>query len=174
MLRSPVVLVAVLALAVGCAVQPPNPRLTLRYEKGLNATDLDFLMKRAGPGPVAVVDLGRTAWVSHHLAVVRDAETPHYHRFHDMTVSVLRGEGVLDLEGKRVVMKAGDIAHVHRGTRHFFRNTGKDPAAAFVVFSPPFDGRDTVKADTPAPEEPPEPPKVEEAPAKTEEAPNPK
>lgn len=144
-----------LGLAAGCALQPPNPRLIMRYEKGLETTDLRSLLMRAGGGPVAVMDLGRTAWVSHHLAVVRDAEAPHYHRFHDLTVSVLRGEGVIDIEGKRFAMKAGDVVHVQRGIRHYFRNTGKDPAAAFVIFSPPYDGRDTVTAEVPAAEQPP-------------------
>ncbi len=153
------VALAAVALASGCAMQAPNPRLTLRYEKGLEATDLSALVSRAAPGPVSVIELGRTAWVSHHLAVVRDAEVPHYHRFHDLTVVVLRGEGVMDMEGKRFTMKAGDIAHVHRGVRHFFRNEGRDPAVAFVTFSPPFDGRDTVTAEAPAAEQPAEAPK---------------
>jgi hypothetical protein len=39
---------------------------------------------------------------------------------------------------------------VQRGVRHYFRNTGKDLAASFVTFSPPFDGRDTVTAEVPA------------------------
>ena len=150
---------AALVLVSGCAMEAPNPRLTLRYEKGLQAADLSSLIARAAPGPVAVIELGRTAWVSHHLAVVREAEVPHYHRFHDLTVVVLRGEGVLDMEGKRFVMKPGDIAHVQRGVRHFFRNRGRDPAVSFVTFSPPFDGRDTVTAEVPAAAEPPEAPK---------------
>jgi quercetin dioxygenase-like cupin family protein len=77
---------------------------------------------------------------------VRTEEKPHYHRFHDLTVTVIRGEGVLNVGTRAIRMKEGDVAHVHRGTAHFFRNTGKEPAAAFVVFSPPFDGRDTVSA----------------------------
>jgi mannose-6-phosphate isomerase-like protein (cupin superfamily) len=149
-------LIALAAVVVvsGCAMEAANPRLTLRYEKGLESSDLSGLVSRAAPGPVAVIELGRTAWVSHHLAVVRESEVPHYHRFHDLTVVVLRGEGVMDMEGKRFTMKPGDIAHVQRGVRHFFRNDGRDPAVAFVTFSPPFDGRDTVTAEVPAAEQP--------------------
>jgi mannose-6-phosphate isomerase-like protein (cupin superfamily) len=145
-----------LAWTAGCALQAANPRLTLRYEKGVESAELTSLMSRAGPGPVALVDLGRTAWVSHHLAVVRVAEQPHYHRFHDLTVVVMRGEGVLDLEGRKIAMKAGDVAHIQRGARHFFRNTGSDPGAAFITYSPPFDGHDTVTAEIPAAERAPE------------------
>jgi mannose-6-phosphate isomerase-like protein (cupin superfamily) len=154
------VLLALCALAstAGCAIQSANPRLTLRYEKGVESAELTSLMSRAGPGPVALVDLGRTAWVSHHLAVVREGEQPHYHRFHDLTVVVMRGQGVLDLEGRKIAMKAGDVAHIQRGARHFFRNTASDPAASFIIFSPPFDGHDTVTAEIPAAEQAPEAP----------------
>jgi mannose-6-phosphate isomerase-like protein (cupin superfamily) len=151
--RSPLVSL-VLACAAGCAATAANPNLALRFDKGLEIQDLSSLMSRAGPGPVAVLDLGRTAWVSEHLAVVREGEVPHYHRFHDLTVSVLRGEGVMDVEGRRFTMKEGDVAHINRGVRHYFRNSGKEPAAAFVVFSPPFDGRDTVTVEVPAAEAP--------------------
>jgi mannose-6-phosphate isomerase-like protein (cupin superfamily) len=143
-----------LALVTGCGAERANPRLILRYEKGLDVRDQNSVVQQAGPGPVVVIDLGRTAWVSEHLAVVREVETPHYHRFHDITVFVLRGEGVMDVEGKRFTVRAGDVVHVHRGVRHFFRNTGNDAAVTFVTFSPPFDGRDTVTAEAPAAEQP--------------------
>lgn len=148
-------IVALLALA-GCAAHPANPRISLRYEKGWESADVAGVVGRAGPGAVVIADLGSTAWVSHHVAVVRTEETPHYHRFHDLTVMVLQGEGVLNVEQRRIAMKAGDVAHIHRGTPHFFRNTGREPAVALVVFSPPFDGRDTVTAEG-KPEEPAKP-----------------
>jgi mannose-6-phosphate isomerase-like protein (cupin superfamily) len=141
------VAVATLSLLVGCSSAAiPNPRLSLRYDGDWRATDVDAEIRRAGSEDVAVANLGHTAWVSHHVAVVRTSEKPHYHRFHDMTVFVLRGEGVLTVEQKQMPMKMGDVVHVPRGTPHFFRNTGESPAVAAVVFSPPFDGRDTVSA----------------------------
>jgi len=147
------------AFVAGCSASAANPTISLRYDKGLDSSDLATLMRRAGPGPVGTLDLGHTAWVSEHIAVIREGEPPHYHRFHDITITLLRGEGVMDVEGKRFVMKAGDVVHVNRGVRHYFRNTGKDPAATFVVFSPPFDGRDMVTAEVPAEEQPKAEPK---------------
>jgi mannose-6-phosphate isomerase-like protein (cupin superfamily) len=142
-----------------CSSSTANPRLALRYEKDLQQLDAASFAARATDKDVQVFDLGRTAWVSHHVAVVRTAESPHYHRFHDLTVTVLSGEGALDLEGRKIPMKAGDVAHVNRGIRHYFRNGGKSPAVAFVVFSPPYDGRDTVTADLPEVKAPVETPK---------------
>lgn len=138
---------AALVLFAGCATSPANPRISMRGEKGWEFAEVDSLVAKAGSGDVAIVTLGNTAWVSHHVAVVRTEERPHYHRFHDLTVSMLKGEGILNVERRRIPMKAGDVAHVQRGTPHFFRNTGKGPAVAFVVFSPPFDSRDVVSAE---------------------------
>lgn len=146
------------ALCAGCGTTAANPTISLRYDKSLDSIDLDSLMRRAGPGPVGIVDLGHTAWVSEHIAVVREGEQPHYHRFHDLTVVVLRGEGVMDVEGKRFVMKPGDVVHINRGVRHYFRRTSKEEPASFVVFSPPFDGRDIATAEAPADEKPAPPP----------------
>lgn len=137
---------AAVATFTSCAATPANTMFAMRYEKGWEKTDLDRLVSRDGKRDVSITTLGSTAWVSHHVAVVRTEERPHYHRFHDLTVTVLRGEGVLNVGTRGIRMKAGDVAHVHRGTPHFFRSTGEEPAAAFVVFSPPFDGRDVVAA----------------------------
>ena len=148
--RGSLAAIATLAMAAGCTASAANPRLALRYEAGWNTTDVAAVVGRAAPGDVAIVNLGSTAWVSHHVAVVRTEEKPHYHRFHDLTVVALRGEGVLNVEQRKIPLKAGDAAHINRGTPHFFRNTGSEPAVALIVFSPPFDGRDTVVAETKA------------------------
>ena len=137
---------AALALSVSaCATNTGGNRLlAMRYESGWKMSELDAEIARAGNRDVAVSELGRTAWVSEHIAVVRTEEKPHYHRFHDSTVVVLRGEGLLTVDQKQVPMKVGDVAHIHRGVPHFFRNTGSGASAALVIFSPPFDGRDFV------------------------------
>ncbi|MGH7860029.1 MAG: cupin domain-containing protein, partial [Candidatus Binatia bacterium] len=135
-----------LAFSAACAAPAGNPRFALRYEKGWEKEDLRALVGRAGSGEVEVLKLGNTAWVSHHVAIVRTEERPHYHRFHDLTVSLLQGEGILNVDQRQIEMKEGDVAHINRGTPHFFRNSGKNPAVSFVIFSPPFDGRDTVSA----------------------------
>lgn len=140
-------LAAVLALNAACAAGiSSNPRISLRYEKAMQAIDVEQAIARSAGRDVAVTELGRTAWVSHHVAVIRTGEQPHYHRFHDMTVFTVRGGGTLVIEQKEMPMNAGDVVHIGRGIPHYFRNTGSNPAVALVVFSPPFDGRDTVTA----------------------------
>jgi mannose-6-phosphate isomerase-like protein (cupin superfamily) len=157
MKRHAAVVLVVLGLAfAGCAAKTsPDRLIAMRYD-AWRVSRLDAEIARAGSGDVAVTELGRTAWGSHHVAVVRTSEKPHYHRFHDLTVVVLRGEGVLTVEQRQFPMTVGDVAHVRRGAPHFFRNTSEEPSAALVIFSPPFDGRDVVGEQ--------EPPKPEEAP----------
>jgi hypothetical protein len=68
MLRNRVSLgLAALALVAGCSTERANPRLILREEKGLDVRDLNSLVQQAGPGPVTVIELGRTAWRARKL-----------------------------------------------------------------------------------------------------------
>jgi len=141
---------ALVLFVTGCMPQVSGNRtLAMRYEGGWKMSGLDAEIARAGNRDVAITELGRTAWSSHHVAVVRTEEKPHYHRFHDLTVVVLRGEGLLTVEQKQIPMSVGDVAHIQRGVPHFFRNTSSQPSAALVMFSPPFDGRDTVAEEEP-------------------------
>ena len=91
---------------------------------------------------IHVVALGTAAGNSRHLVQIRDREEPHVHRRHDLVVFLLRGHGTLHRDGGDLEMGPGSIAAVDRGTPHWFENRGSEPAAAYVVFSPPFDGAD--------------------------------
>ena len=44
-------------------------------------------------------------------------------------------------------MRVGDTAVVPKGVPHYFVNNGDQPAAAFVTFTPPYDGTDNVPVD---------------------------
>ena len=153
MKRHAAVVLVALAFA-GCAAKAsPDRLIAMRYDTW-RVSRLDAEIARAGDEEVAVTELGRTAWGSHHVAVVRTSEKPHYHRFHDLTVVVMRGKGVLTVGQRQFPMTVGDVAHVQRGVPHFFRNTAEEPSAALVIFSPPFDGRDVVaEKEPPKPEE---------------------
>ncbi len=91
--------------------------------------------------------LGRTEACSYHLVQVRDREAPHVHATHDLAVTVLRGHGQLYIRGEARPMEVGDVAVVPRGTPHYFVNSGAVPAAAFVTFAPPYDGKDQVPVE---------------------------
>ena len=69
------------------------------------------------------------------------------HATHDLAVTVLQGRGRLYIRGEPHDMGAGDVAVVPHGTPHFFVNVKRTPAAAFVTFAPPYDGKDQVPVE---------------------------
>ncbi|MGH7788836.1 MAG: cupin domain-containing protein [Candidatus Binatia bacterium] len=76
------------------------------------------------------------------LVQIADRETPHVHTRYDLAVTLVVGSGTLWLDGVALPMQVGDAAFVPRGTAHYFVNAGAQPAAALVVFAPPFSGPD--------------------------------
>ncbi len=91
-----------------------------------------------------VTELGRDEHSSHHLVWIRTAEVPHRHDRHDLFVVILRGHGVMRLQDEERRVGEGSILYIPRGTLHSFRNTSDSPAAAYAVYTPPFDGTDRV------------------------------
>ncbi len=98
-----------------------------------------------------------TPSMSVHLIHVRTRESPHMHAEHDFTVELLMGSGVLhclraaagaggatQYMMSSIPMREGDAALIKRGTVHWFVNGGKEPASALVVFSPPYNSRDSI------------------------------
>ena len=138
----PVLLIAF--LLAGCA---PIPYLFLQYGTELKQIDPAKVAAADPLGPnenIKITNLGQGQGVSHHIVQVRNREAPHLHRAHDGTVVMISGQGYLMMSDKRIELSAGDIVYIPRGAVHYYVNTGFEPAIAFVVFSPPFDGKDTV------------------------------
>lgn len=97
-------------------------------------------------------EIGRTATASYHVVQVQGAERPHLHAKHDLTVVVLAGRGTLRRDGAApLALAAGDAVAIPRGQVHWFTREGREPAVAFVTFSPPLDAPDTVPAPGEAP-----------------------
>jgi mannose-6-phosphate isomerase-like protein (cupin superfamily) len=88
--------------------------------------------------------LGRSESLSYHIVQIRNREQPHMHATHDLSVTLVHGEGSLFVRDTPLAMRSGDVAIVPRGTPHYFVNQGSEPAVAFVTFAPPSDGSDNV------------------------------
>lgn len=143
MRRTVALLVLAAALAPGCAAVPPVQAPTA-------VGGIDRILA-ANPMPEEVnihpVLVSRSTAMSRHLIQIRDREQPHVHAKHDLVVFIVRGDGILHVDGASQRVSAGSIAVIDRGIAHWFENTGPEPAAAFVVFSPPYDGSDNVPVD---------------------------
>lgn len=131
-------------LILSCSSRP-----AIRYADGKRAIRLDLSEALKEPpkdwkGGMHVVSLGRTKGTSHHLVWIKTEEGLHAHIKHDLTVRVVRGYGTLTLGGEQIRLREGDMVTIPRGVAHRFVNESREPAAAYVVISPPFDGKDHV------------------------------
>jgi mannose-6-phosphate isomerase-like protein (cupin superfamily) len=107
------------------------------------------IAQRVSLGPddeFRAVELGRDANTSHHLVAIRTAETPHRHDHHDLFVVMQRGHGTMRIGDETLPVGDRSVVYVPRGTVHAFANTTAEPALAYTVYSPPFDGKDRVEA----------------------------
>jgi len=148
------VLPFLLLAAVGCGDPSPGPVLDALLPEGRRTESLAELAGRAPLSPdqdFRVVEIGRDAGASQHVVSIRAAETPHRHDRHDLLVVMLRGHGTMRLGDERRTVGEGSILWVPRGTPHAFANASGEPAVAYAVYVPPFDGRDRVPVvDAPA------------------------
>jgi quercetin dioxygenase-like cupin family protein len=141
----PTLAVLVFALAA-CTTTPPPAFLVA------DAGRVRDVVSEPPPAPLAA---GENIRVTPRLAAgaasvtlvqIGDRETPHVHTRYDLTVVLARGSGTLWLAGVPAPMRPGDAAFIARGTPHYFVNDGDTPAAAVVVFAPPFSGPDQAPA----------------------------
>lgn len=141
--------IALFSLLTACA---PVPRFYLQYGHDFKQSDLEKMLAE-NPLPtgenIKVITLGQGAAASHHVVQIRDRENPHLHKAHDATVMMLRGQGFLMLEHRRVDLTVGDVVYIPRGAAHYFTNTAREPTVAFVTYTPAFDGKDNVPVKFP-------------------------
>ena len=141
------------ALLLGLACAGPAPVLDTAFDERVTVP-IEELVARAelaADQDVRVVELGRDAHASQQLVAIRHGETPHRHDRHDLTVVILRGHGTMRLGDETRPVGQGSITHVPRGRVHAFTNQAPEPAVAWVLYAPPFDGEDRVPADAPRP-----------------------
>jgi mannose-6-phosphate isomerase-like protein (cupin superfamily) len=115
-----VVRVTILAsclLSIAACVR--SPHVITPQARGIDDVQLTALLA-AHPLPatqnISALPLGHTDAFSYHLVQIRDREQPHIHATHDLTVTLLRGNGQLYIRGEPQEMRAGDVAVVPHGT----------------------------------------------------------
>jgi mannose-6-phosphate isomerase-like protein (cupin superfamily) len=140
--RPQVLSITSLLFALACAGPPAvidagfSPRTTLPIDELVDRAPLD-------PGEdFRVIEIGRDAHSSQHLVKIRHAEVPHRHDRHELWVLMLEGHGNLLLGSESRAVGEGSLLYIPRGVRHAFTNESETPATAYVIYSPPFDGKD--------------------------------
>jgi len=130
--------------------QPPSTVLDALFPTGRDTRALSALAeaeKLAQSESFRTREVGRDAHTSHHIVWIRDREIPHRHERHDLLVVMLRGYGGMRLGKEERPVGPGSILYVPRGTMHTFRNASGEPAAAYAIYVPPFDGIDRVTTE---------------------------
>ena len=138
-----------LAFVSGCV---SAPHFYLQYGSEYREIELDKILadNPLAPGDnIKAANLGRSASASQHVVQIRDREILHVHKIHDATVTMMRGQGYLVLDKKRINLQAGDIVHIPRGVAHQYVNTSSDPTVVMAVYSPALDGKDTHPVNQP-------------------------
>jgi mannose-6-phosphate isomerase-like protein (cupin superfamily) len=141
---------AAVSLAVSPAPGPTPATLDALFASGRLTIALDELATKypLEPGKdFQVVELGRDAHSSHHAVWIVDREVPHRHDTHDLLVVMLRGFGSMRLGAETRPVGPSSILYVPRGTPHAFANASGEPALAYAVYTPAFDGKDRVPVD---------------------------
>lgn len=96
-------------------------------------------------GGVKKIELAKSQDASLQLVVVpEDAAIGfHYHKRNDEVMYVVKGSGIVMIDGTRYVAKPGSVMIVPRKSYHQFINTGGEAYVALSLFSPPFTGKGT-------------------------------
>ncbi len=138
-----------LAVAVsGCATQ--TQWITFPGNDGGKGVTLEAWLQQHPLKPdeeVGLVELSRGETASSHLVQIRKREGLHTHDKHDAIAILLKGQGILAIGEQRLELKPGSIVTVPRGVPHSFVNKAQEPAVAYVLFTPAFDGKDRVPVE---------------------------
>ena len=68
----------------------------------------------------------------------------HYHQYRDEITYCIKGQAVMNVSGKKSVMKAGDLMYIPALVLHGSEVTGNETLQLISIFTPPFDGEDRI------------------------------
>ncbi len=147
---------AIALIAAGCWLAPRSlagdahpPMFDALFPSGRMTVELAALAGRVTLAPgeeQRAIELGRDANTSQHLVAIRGQESAHRHEHHDLLIVMLRGQGRMRLGAEERAVGEGSILYIPRGSVHAFRNESPEPAIAYAIYLPAFDGRDRTAA----------------------------
>jgi quercetin dioxygenase-like cupin family protein len=68
----------------------------------------------------------------------------HYHRYHDEITYCIKGQAAMNVSGKELMIKVGDLMYIPALTLHGSEVTGNETLQLISIFAPPFDGKDRI------------------------------
>ena len=136
----------------GCHSSPPsysyfNPKLPEEASHSFSLLAKVAQIEKQDFPNIRIETLAKDKLSSHHLVVIREQEPLHYHAKHDAWALVLKGEADFILGDNRIRLVPGSAVYIPRGVHHQATRRGKGALAAFVIFTPPYDGKDMVPVE---------------------------
>ena len=136
---------------VGVAACAARPEPTLVWE-GSGAARVESLSRAVDGLPPATGGVRRGPWGDSENATMQlletvEAEQPHVHALHDLTVVLLAGRGTVVVEGRRHELRAGDVLHIGRGRVHALEPAGR--VIGVAIFTPRLEAPDYVPESMP-------------------------
>ncbi|HCY19508.1 MAG TPA: hypothetical protein DHU69_07100 [Deltaproteobacteria bacterium] len=147
-IRKYIWLFAILFALIGCAC--PKEKIYSITDTGLFSKEWREIVQEHPIDKdenIKVTPLFKNEDASHFIIQIRDREKPHIHEAHDLTVVIKKGKGILHLGKDKLPMRRGDIVFIPREILHYFVNTSSEPAIAYVIFTPFYDGKDMKLVD---------------------------
>jgi oxalate decarboxylase/phosphoglucose isomerase-like protein (cupin superfamily) len=68
----------------------------------------------------------------------------HYHQYSDEITYCIEGQAVMNVSGKELVMKSGDLMYIPALMPHGSEVTGNETLQLISIFAPPFYGKDRI------------------------------
>ena len=139
-----------LVLLLGAAVSGCTKSRYLYYHPDITKEGQISLLEKAAEiekekfDNIKVETVAKNELSTHHIVIVKKEEPLHYHATHDGWAICLKGEGEFVIGDKRFPIHPGSSVSIPRGIPHKAIRRGKEPVVAFVIFTPPYDGKDTV------------------------------
>lgn len=93
---------------------------------------------------ITPVALGKNASVNLVLGLPGSILKMHYHRYHDEITYCIKGQAAMNVSGKELMVKVGDLMYIPALTLHGSEVTGNDTLQLISIFVPPFDGKDRI------------------------------
>jgi len=109
--------------------------IDLAQQKGLDAKDgLNITQVASGKNASVNLIMGPTGSIL----------KMHYHQYRDEITYCIKGQAVMNVSGKELVMKAGDLMYIPALMLHGSEVTSNETLQLISIFIPPFDGKDRI------------------------------
>ncbi len=148
-MRRHIVAIAVLLIAVGCKYQGTSTNLWEgRLEHFVPQVEEHVAKVPIGPEEeVKSIEIHRDAIYSINVVQVNPGKEVklHCHAEHEEAVRIVRGNGMMIIDGRASAVGPGAFFVLRAGQDHGFKNSGTGVCVAVTGHEPPFDGKDRIE-----------------------------